>query len=178
MNHNALGQAYTDIGDTTKALASFQKVIELAPDNPIGYSNVGSVYFKKGKWAEAIPQFQKALSFGPNSDTYSNLGTAYFYLRNYDESVKMFEKATEMTPNNEVLFGNLGDAYRWSGHSDKAAVAYTKAISLCFQQLQVNPRAADTMGDLALYYARTADARATRCSTSSRHAPSSPAMCN
>ena len=159
MNHNALGQAYSDIGETTKALASFEKVVELANDNPIGYSNVGSIYYKEGKWAEAIPQFQKALSFGPNSDTYSNLGTAYFYLRNYPESVKMFEKATEMTPNNEVLFGNLGDAYRWSGHSDKAAIAYDKAISLCFQQLQVNPRSAETMGDLALYYARKGDAR-------------------
>src|SRR5215831_16122828 len=159
MNHNALGQAYADTGDTAKALASFQKVTELASDNPIGYSNVGSVYYKEGKWGEAIPQFQKALTFGPNSDTYSNLGTAYFYLRNYPESVKMFEKATEMTPNNEVLFGNLGDAYRWSGHSDKAAAAYDKAISLCFQQLQVNPRSAETMGDLALYYARKGDAR-------------------
>ena len=96
---------------------------------------------------------------GPDSVTYSNLGTAYFFLKNYDESVKMFTKATEMTPNNEVLFGNLGDAYRWSGHSDQAAGAYDKAISLAFQQLQVNPRSADTMGDLALYYARKGDAR-------------------
>ncbi|MFY9559645.1 MAG: tetratricopeptide repeat protein [Terriglobales bacterium] len=159
MNHNSLGQAFAESGDTAKALLSFQKVIELATDSPIGYENIGTVYYKEGKWSEAIPHFQKALSVGPDSITYSNLGTAYFFLRNYDESVKMFTKATEMTPNNEVLFGNLGDAYRWSGHSEQAAAAYDKAISLCFQQLQVNPRSADTMGDLALYYARKGDAR-------------------
>jgi tetratricopeptide (TPR) repeat protein len=70
----------------------------------------------------------------------------------------MFKKATEMTPHDEVLFGNLGDALRWSGHSGEAASAYDKAISLAFQELQVNPRSAATMGDLALYYAKKGDA--------------------
>ena len=66
----------------------------------------------------------------------------------------MYEKASGMTPNDEALVGNLGDAYRWSGHADKAAAAYDKAISLAFQQLQINPRSASAMGDLALYYAK------------------------
>ena len=58
----------------------------------------------------------------------------------------------------EVLLGNLGDSYRWSGHSDQAANAYGKAISLAFQELQVNPRSASTMGDLGLLYAKKGDA--------------------
>ena len=159
MNHNSLGQAYFERGEWTEALAAFHKVTELASDNPLGFENIGSVYFRQGKWNEAIPHFQKALSIAPDAVTYSNLGTAYFFLRRYDDSVKMFQKATEMTPNNEELFGNLGDAYRWSGHSDQAAAAYDKAISLAFQELQVNPRSAGIMGDLALYYAKKGDAR-------------------
>jgi tetratricopeptide (TPR) repeat protein/predicted Ser/Thr protein kinase len=159
LNHNSLGTAYFTRGDTAKALPPYQKVAELAPDNPMGYENIGSIYLREGKWTEAIPQFQKALTIAPDSFTYSNLGTAYFFLKNYDEAVKMYAKATEMTPNNEELFGNLGDAYRWSGHSDQAAAAYDKAISLAFQQLQVNPRSANTMGDLAVYYAKKGDAR-------------------
>lgn len=153
-NHNSLGQAYFDRGDWAKALPEFQKVTEIASDNPVGYENIGTIDLKQGKWSEAIPQFQKALSIAPDSETYSNLGTAYFFLKRYDESVKMYQKAAEMTPNDEVLFGNLGDAERWSGHSDQATAAYDKAISLAFQQLQVNPRSAGTMGDLALYYAK------------------------
>ncbi len=158
LNHLALGKAYFEFGDNAKALLEFQKVTELAPENPLGYGDVGSVYLREGKWSEAIPHYQKSLSISPDSPTYSNLGTAYFWLKRYDESVKMYQKATEMTPNNEELFGNLGDALRWSGHSDQAAAAYDKAISLAFQQLQVNPRAAGTMGDLALYYAKKGDA--------------------
>ena len=70
----------------------------------------------------------------------------------------MYEKAVAMTPNDEEFLGNLGDAYRWSGHSDKASDAYAKAISLAFQELQVNPRSATIMGDLGLLYAKKGDA--------------------
>jgi len=69
----------------------------------------------------------------------------------------MYEKAVEMTPNDEVLLGNLGDSYRWSGHSDQAVAAYSKAISLAFQELQVNPRSAALMGDLGLLCAKKGD---------------------
>jgi len=116
------------------------------------------VYMREGKWGEAIPQFNKALTIAPDSPTYSNLGTAYFFLKNYDQATKMYEKAVEITPNDEQLQGNLGDSYRWSGHSDQAAAAYGKAISLAFQELQVNPRSAAIMGDLGLLYAKRGDA--------------------
>jgi eukaryotic-like serine/threonine-protein kinase len=158
LNHIALGKAYLDLGDSAKALPEFQKVTEIAPDNPDGFLDIGSLYLREGKWSESIPQFQKALAIAPDSATYSNLGTAYFFLKNYDQATKMYEKAVEMVPNDEVLLGNLGDSYRWSGHSDQAANAYGKAISLAFQELQVNPRSASTMGDLGLLYAKKGDA--------------------
>ena len=158
MNHEMLGGAYVRRGDNAKALASYQKVTEVAADNPRGYEDLATVYLRESKWGEAIPQLQKAIAIKPDAATYSNLGTAFFWLKRYDDSVKMYEKATQMTPNDEALFGNLGDAYRWSGHSEQAGIAYDKAISLAFQQLQVNPRAADVMGDLALYYAKKGDA--------------------
>jgi eukaryotic-like serine/threonine-protein kinase len=158
LNHIALGNAYLKLGDTAKALPEFQKVIEIAPDSPMGYEGVGEVYLRQGKWGEAIPQYQKALTLAPDSATYSNLGTAYFFLKNYGQATKMYEKAVETTPNDEELLGNLGDSYRWSGHSDQAAAAYGKAISLAFQELQVNPRSAAIMSDLGLLYAKKGDA--------------------
>jgi tetratricopeptide (TPR) repeat protein len=69
----------------------------------------------------------------------------------------MFEKAVEINPKDEQLTGNLADAYRWSGHTPQAVSTYEKAIALAYQELQVNPRAAGTVGDLALYYAKKGD---------------------
>jgi eukaryotic-like serine/threonine-protein kinase len=157
-NHNTLGAAYFQFGETQKALVEYQRVTELAPDNAAGFANLGATYLRQGKWAESIPALQKALQLQPDADTYSNLGTAYFYLLRYDDSVKMFEKAVEINPKDEQLTGNLADAYRWSGHMPQAVSTYEKAIALAYQELQVNPRAAGTVGDLALYYAKKGDA--------------------
>ena len=99
----------------------------------------------------------KALQLQPTADLYSNLGTAYFFLRRYDEAVPMFEKAVELNPNNQNNMGNLADAYRWSGHRDKAEKSYSRAIALAYRDLQANPRNAEALSSLALYYAKKGD---------------------
>jgi tetratricopeptide (TPR) repeat protein len=53
-----------------------------------------------------------------------------------------------------MVMGNLADSYRWSGREQESIFTYDKAIALGFKELQVNPRAAETMGNLALYYAK------------------------
>lgn len=157
-NHNSLGSAYLQFGEADKALQEYQRVTEMSPDNATGYANIGATYFRQGKWAEAVPAFQKALLIQPDGDIYSNLGTAYFFLGRYDDAVKNFEEAVALSPKNEQLMGNLADAYRASGKAQQAAATYEKAIALAYAQLQVNPRDASTMADLALYYAKKGDA--------------------
>jgi eukaryotic-like serine/threonine-protein kinase len=157
VNLNALGVAYTNFGDYDKALANFEQVIQLEPDNAAGYDNKGTVYFRQGKFNECIPAYQKALQLQPYATTYSNLGTAYFYLKHYPESVQQFEKAVEMNPDEEVMVGNLADAYRWSNQKEKATATYEKAIGLTYKELQVNPRNAAALANLALYYGKKGD---------------------
>src|SRR5579864_392610 len=158
VNYNSIGSAYSELGQYENALTAFRKMIELEPDNSFGYLNVGVVYFQEGKYEECIPFFQKSLQVQPHSLAYTNLGTAFFFLKRYGESVPMFEKAAEMNQNDPMLVGNLADAYRWSGQLDRANTTYEKAISLAFKQLQVNPRDANMMDQLSLYYAKKGDA--------------------
>ena len=154
VNYNSLGQAYSQLGEYDKALIALRRVIELEPENSFGYLNVGVIYFQQGKYEECLPYFQKSLKIQPDDKTYSDLGTTYFYLKRYNDSVPMFEKAVELNPNVEQLTGNLADAYRWSGQREKANATYDKAIALAYKELAVNPRNSDTMGSLALYYAK------------------------
>jgi tetratricopeptide (TPR) repeat protein/TolB-like protein len=153
-NHNTLGRAYFDVGEYEKALGAFRRVTELEPENSTGYENIGTVYFRQGKYNDCVPVFKKALELSPRYDNYLNLGTTYFYLKRYDEAVTMFEKAVQLNPNEEWGMGNLADAYRWSGHQDRARSTYDKAIALGYKELEVNPRKADVMADMALYYAK------------------------
>ena len=153
-NYNSLGIAYFDSGEYEKALSAYRRVTQLEPDNSTGYENIGDVYFRQGKYNDCVPMFKKAIELSPRYDNYSNLGTTYFYLKRYDEAVEMFEKAVQTNSNQEWTMGNLADAYRWSGHPDKAASTYDKAIALGYKELQTNPRKADVMADMALYYAK------------------------
>jgi eukaryotic-like serine/threonine-protein kinase len=154
INFNELGDAYFRTGNFEAALKAFQRIATLEPDNIFGPLNIGAVLFSQGKYNECIIAFRRALDIKPSWEIYSNLGTALFYLKSYQGAVGMFEKALEMNPNQEVVVGNLADAYRWSGKPEKASVAYDKAIALAYKDLEVNPRKAVTMSNLALYYAK------------------------
>jgi len=158
LNYNKLAGAYTQLGEYDKALAELKRVIELAPDNPVGYENTAAIYIRQARYGEAIPALEKAVQVRPDAINSSNLGTAYFYAKRYNDSVKMFEQAVQQNPRDQELTGNLADAYRWSGHADKAAETYDKAIKLAFDELQVNPKSANVTADLALYYAKKGDA--------------------
>jgi eukaryotic-like serine/threonine-protein kinase len=156
-NYNALGLAYSNLGQYEKALTALQRVVELAPENSWGYDNTGVVYFQQGKFKEAIPYFQKAIAIKPEAPMFSNIGTSYFYLQRYAEAVPMFEKAVAMSPNDEMTVGNLADGYRWNGQKEKSLAIYDKAIALAYKELQINPKSAGIMGDLAGYYAKKGD---------------------
>jgi len=156
-NYLMLGNAYLDLAENAKALEAYRRVTELEPDNPEGYDNLGAAYLREGKWRDSISIFQKALKLQPHYETYSNLGTAYFFLKQYDDAVMMFEKAVEMNPDEQAAMGNLADAYRWSGHKDKAVPTYEKAIELGYKELQVNPKDPGVLGSLALYHAKKGD---------------------
>lgn len=59
-------------------IASYQKAIELDPNNPILRFELGSVAMKQKKYPEAITLFQKSASLKPNyANAYYNLAYAY-----------------------------------------------------------------------------------------------------
>ena len=157
MNVNSLGQTYFSYGDYERALKAFQQVVQLEPDNSSGYNNIGSAYVHLGKYEDSLGAFRKSLELREDPDTYSSLATSLFFLKRYSEALPLFEKAVEMRPTDEVLMGNLGDAYRWAGQQDKANSTYQKAIELCSKELQVNPRSSDILGEMALYSAKSGD---------------------
>ena len=157
-----------ELGDTPDARPVYQKLVEILPDSALGYEGIGSVYLREGKLKEAIPPYKKALTIDTNAPTLSNLGTTYFFLRQYDEAVKWYERSVQINASqSEELWGNLGDAYRWTGQTDKALAAYRKTITLA--KMNANSQSANNLGDLGLLYAKMGDqAQAVRSTTLAR----------
>ncbi|PYU14282.1 MAG: hypothetical protein DMG29_10030 [Acidobacteria bacterium] len=137
-----------------EAAEVYKQVIALAPDSWLGYSNLGAMYILQGRYADGIPAFERSLAVRPNVNAYSNLATAYFFTQRFEDAVRSYEGALKLDDRNEIVWGNLGDAYYWApGRRAQAASVYQKASALAQEKLQVNPRDTAVLGRLAHYNA-------------------------
>jgi serine/threonine protein kinase/tetratricopeptide (TPR) repeat protein len=156
--YNSLGRLYFRTGELEKAAEMFRRVIQIAPRNHQAFYNLCGVEYVLGKTDEAEALCKKSLAIRPNGPAYSNLGTITFYEGRFDQSAEYFEKAVPFTPKDSTLWGNLGDAYRWSSHERaKAVPAYRKAAALARDGLRVNPKSYQLLGDLATYEAKSSN---------------------
>ncbi len=158
--YNKLGILYFNQGQYARAVEVWRRVVELTPDNPRGYSNLGGTYFRMGRFEEAIAAYNRSIGIQPNASAYSSLGAVHFFLGKYVEAVAAFEKGVGLSPSDPFIWGNLGDAYRWTpGLEEKAAGAFDRAITLTREQLQVNPNDAEAVARLAEWLAKRGNAR-------------------
>jgi serine/threonine protein kinase/tetratricopeptide (TPR) repeat protein len=150
--YNSLGALYVTNGRYSEAAEMFSRVIALAPDSFRGYSNLGAVYIRLGRSEDAAKLLQASIKIRPTADAYSNLGTAFYHMRRFDEAAINYLEAVKLNDQDYVVWGNLADAYHYSGirHSD-ASSAYEKAISLAKLRLEVNPHDSSVLGDIAGY---------------------------
>ena len=152
--YNNLAAFYLERGRFPDAEKLLQQMIALAPDNVTGFQNLGGLYLLTARYAEAQAALERSLALKPRPEAYSNLGTAYYYEGRYGDAVSAMEKAVERRPADYVLWGNLGDAYRWAaGKEARAPEAWSRAAALANQQLAVNPRDTRALSSLAVYQA-------------------------
>jgi tetratricopeptide (TPR) repeat protein len=138
--------------DSEKA---FLRVVELVPDNPIGYTDLGALYYTEGRGKDAAKWLKKSIEVRSTPDALSNLATVYFSDQRYSDAVPIMEKLVANGTKDYLLWGNLGDAYRWTpGDDGKAVRPYQKALELAGDAIEVNPRDVAAMSSSALYRAK------------------------
>ena len=156
--YNWLGAFYIGRERHAEAEKQFAQVVALSPVNARGYNNLGAALYFQGKVKEAIAAYEKSLAIRPNASALSNLGTLYFFEEgDYARAAKTFEQAVQMGPDDYRLWGNLGDARKWSGDPEGMRTAYQKALALAEAARQLDPRNAQVLADLAAYHASLGD---------------------
>jgi len=86
-----------------KAIASFEKHIELNPNDIHGYMTIGVSFQELKNFEEAFKNFNLALNIDPNFiPAYIEKGLTYYEIGKYDEAIKIFDKVLELEPKNPI----------------------------------------------------------------------------
>jgi tetratricopeptide (TPR) repeat protein len=127
--HDDLGSAFFHQGRLDKAIAHFQKALEIKPDFSEAYNHLGTAFLQQGRIDEAIAHFQKSLEIKSDyAEAHNHLGLAFLQQGRLDNAIAHFQKALEIKPDYTEAHNNLGAAFLQQGRMDKAIAHYQKAL--------------------------------------------------
>ncbi|HWE26273.1 MAG TPA: tetratricopeptide repeat protein [Myxococcales bacterium] len=133
--HNALGLLYAySLARPQDAEEQFKKAIALDDDFSEARNNLGAFYMARGRFAEAIPQFEKALANPLYRDRViaeSNLGWALYKVGQPEKGIRRIEAALLISPKYCLGWRQLGTIRAERGELSAAADAFAKYASAC-----------------------------------------------
>jgi Flp pilus assembly protein TadD len=120
--------------------------LDCTTDNYAAHNNLGEAFDQRGRYNEAISQFQQALQIKPGyAEAYNNLGIALSQKGRVDEAITRFQKALQIKPDYAEAHNNLGNALRQKGKVDEAITQFQKA-------LQIKPDYAEAHNNLGVVF--------------------------
>jgi len=148
-----------DLEKKQKYLEIGEKQIQLTPDDPKAYYEVGTLYLSDEKLDDAITMLEKAVQLIESSsqpqehiNTYGyvnhNLGHAYLKSERYEDAIKCFKKLLKRYPKTPSTHFYLAQAYTMLGRFGEAIDSYRMAS-------QFDPGDAEIHNNLANLYSRT-----------------------
>src|SRR5918997_685372 len=100
-------------GDFDAAIAEYKKVVDLKPDLPQAYNNLGVALKRKGELAAAADNFNEALERQPDfSAALNNRGWTFAEQDRWSEARRDFEQALEINPQDDGALYGLSQALR------------------------------------------------------------------
>ena len=125
-----LGSAFGQLARNEEAVRSFQRTLELEPENFEAARLLGVVLMRSGKFEEALIHFgqaEKGMPLDPRllEDTATSLAE----LRRFEEAIPYFERAVKVNPAASI-YANYAVACGETGDTGRAIELMQRAISL------------------------------------------------
>ncbi len=119
--------------DIDRKIGYYQKSIELNHKDAEARNNLGILYKKKGMYAEAIKEYEAALTI-PGYETpeyaYHNLGLLHRDRAMYEEAIGYFKQAVELNPKFTKAYNAMGLTYKALGRYEEAVLSFKKALEI------------------------------------------------
>jgi protein O-mannosyl-transferase len=108
----------------------FRRMISVGEGNYMAHYNLGNLYSRQDKLAEAVQQYEAALRAEPNyAEAQNNLGTVLLRLGRFDEAIARHAAAVRSKPEYLYTF-NLANALADAGKGSEAIAQYQQALRL------------------------------------------------
>ncbi len=138
------------------SVSLFEHTVNATENNYVAHLNLGSAYDNRGRNAEALLQYKKALKFKPeNAKVHNNIGIILLEAGKHLDAIRSFKIVLEIDPTMSRTHNNLGNAYLQQKETRQAVIHYREA-------LQLNPydkRTHNGLGVALLLRGRDAEAK-------------------
>ena len=143
---NSLGVCHGRLGDQAAAMAAFEEVAKLDPENLMGHFNIGCSCLISGRLEEALEAFVRAEEIEPeNFQVLFNLGKTALELGDLQKALASLTKAAELKDRHGRVHRLLGKAKMLSGDRPGALAAYKRAVKF-------NPDDSDSLSALGALF--------------------------
>lgn len=129
---NNRGEAYAKLNKTDKAIADFEKAIEISEEKSfVSWNNLGKLYYQQQKYDKSINAYQQAIKV---KDDYLpalvGLGNVQISQRLYESARQSYERAIQINPNSYEGWYGKGLVEEALQNYREAINSYERAISL------------------------------------------------
>jgi tetratricopeptide (TPR) repeat protein len=138
------GCVHTKLHNDDLAVEAFRASLKLKPDKLATYLNLGQVYARQGKLADAIATYEAAAKVEPNdARAYTEAGDTYARFNQPGRAIPFYRRAVAMEPRSADHRRDLGVACSATGRTAEGLECFRKAVEL-------DPDAADHRRDLGI----------------------------
>lgn len=129
--HMNLGLALLHQGKLDEAATSYQKALDLRPNELEGLLNLGNILGDLGKPDEAITCYRKALVFAPDfAEAHGSLGVTLHGLGRLDEAVASYRRALQIKPDFVMALDNLASTLMAQGRPAAALNVAKRSLQI------------------------------------------------
>jgi arylsulfatase A-like enzyme/Tfp pilus assembly protein PilF len=126
-----LGNIARSKGNLEKALAYYERALDLVPGSPEALANIAGVLVERGLADSAEVLLRQALRTAPrNREANLNLALIYNFRGETDEALRLFRRTLELDPGNVKALVNIAAIYASRGLADSTAKYLEAARSL------------------------------------------------
>ena len=136
--HTWLGIAHALRKETTEAVQSHQRALELSPGDPLMLSNLGMAWLEAGDIAKAIDHLEDAYLARPDdaalrdnlASVLMRTGVALARNKAFNDAVACMTRVLYLQPDNPVAHVNMGSVYQQMDRPDLATACFRRALEL------------------------------------------------